>query len=100
VRGLGEAPRTTLRGPPRRLVAGSGEAAIRSRWPSISMGRREVMISWISRHTPERIPTRASPGRKSVYISRDLRRERASTAIWKRRWCGQYNVGVVRVDSE
>ena len=99
MRGLGEAPRTTLRGPPRYLVVGSGEAAIRSRWPSISTGRREVMMSCIPRHTPEKkekrkgtpesMPTRVPPRRKSVYISRDLRRERARTAIWKRRWCGR-----------
>jgi len=73
VRGLSEAPRTTLRGPPKHLVVRSGEAAIRSRWPSISMGRREVMMSWISRHrpekkekrkgTPERMPTCLPGGR-------------------------------------
>jgi len=79
-------------------MVGSGEATIRSRWPSISARRREVMMSWTSRHTPEkkekrkgtpkRMPTRVPPRRKSVYISRDLRRERARTVIWKRRRCG------------
>jgi len=65
VRRLGEVPSTTLRGPPGRLVVGSGEATIRSRW-------RELMIS---RHTPEkekrkgtpeRMVTRAPPRRTSV----------------------------------
>jgi hypothetical protein len=77
VRGLGEAPRTTLRGPPRRLVVGSGEAAIRSRWPSISTGLRELMMSWISRHmpeakekrkgTPERMATCLPGGRACIF---------------------------------
>ena len=63
VHGLGEALRTALRGPPRRLVVGSGEAAIRSRWPSISTGRREVMMLWIWRHMPEKKEKRRGDGR-------------------------------------